>query len=111
MFDVLIVGGGPVGACAGALLVGAGTGAPGLSVTLLEPRAEQLLPLAAAGTHAPHDSRVVALSRASERVLMTAGAWARIAATRLSPYERMRIWHESVAPSSSAALVFDAADV
>jgi 2-octaprenylphenol hydroxylase len=111
MFDVLIVGGGPVGACAGALLVGAGTGTPGLSVALLEPRAEQLLPLAPAATAAPHDSRVVALSRASERVLTHAGAWARIAATRLSPYERMRIWHESVAPSSAAALVFDAADV
>jgi len=110
MFDVLIVGGGPVGACAGALLVGAGRGAPGLSVALLEPRAQQLLPLAAA-TDAAHDSRVVALSRASERVLTHAAAWPRIAATRLSPYERMRIWHESVAPSSRAALVFDAADV
>jgi len=110
MFDVVIVGGGPVGACAGALLVGAGRGAPGLSVALLEPRAQQLLPLAA-GTEAPYDSRVVALSRASERVLTHAGAWARIAATRLSPYERMRIWHESVASTSPAALVFDAADV
>lgn len=111
MFDVLIVGGGPVGACAGALLVGGATGAPGLSVALLEPRAQQLLPLAAVAADAPHDSRVVALSRASEHVLVHAGAWARIVATRLSPYERMRIWHESVAPSSDGALVFDAADV
>jgi ubiquinone biosynthesis UbiH/UbiF/VisC/COQ6 family hydroxylase len=111
MFDVVVVGGGPVGACAGALLVNATAGASGLSVALLEPRARQLLPLPPAGTDSPHDSRVVALSRASERVLTRAQAWARIAATRLSPYERMRIWHESVAPSSAAALVFDAADV
>jgi 2-octaprenylphenol hydroxylase len=30
---------------------------------------------------------------------------------RLSPYERMRIWHESVSATSAKALVFDAADV
>jgi 2-octaprenylphenol hydroxylase len=30
---------------------------------------------------------------------------------RIAAYERMRIWHESVAPTSSGALVFDAADV
>jgi len=32
-------------------------------------------------------------------------------AERLAAYERMRIWHESVAPSSAGVLVFDAADV
>jgi len=34
----------------------------------------------------------------------------RMPAARLSPYERMRIWHESVAPTDRAALVFDAAE-
>jgi len=57
------------------------------------------------------DVRVVALSRASEHVLTHAGAWARIRGSRLSRYERMRIWHESVTPTSAAVLVFDAADV
>ena len=111
MFDVVIVGGGPVGACAGALLTRPGGSGAALSVALLEPRAEQLLSTAVARASAPHDSRVVALSRASQYVLTHADAWTTIAATRLSPYERMRIWHESVAPSSPAALVFDAADV
>ena len=55
------------------------------------------------------DPRVVAVSRASERILRATGAWERV--SRLSPYGRMRIWHESVAPSSPGALVFDAADV
>jgi len=110
MFDVAIVGGGPVGACAGALLARGGAGGHALSVALLEPRAPALL-AAPGGAGTPADPRVVALSRASERVLTHAGAWTRISGARLSPYERMRIWHESVAPSSDAVLVFDAADV
>ena len=105
MFDVVIVGGGPVGACAGALLVRAGAGGRALSVAVLEPRAPEVR------ADAPADTRVVALSRASERVLMRADAWSRICGPRLSPYERMRIWHESVPPSSDAVLMFDAADV
>src|SRR5687767_5951066 len=103
--DVLIVGGGPVGACLAALLVRAGAGSPNpLRVSLLE-RKQPLFPAA----DAPMDLRVVALSRASERVLDSVGAWSRIAAHRVSPYERMRVWHESVAPRSEQALLFDAA--
>jgi 2-polyprenylphenol 6-hydroxylase len=106
MFDVIIVGGGPVGACAGALLARNLAGTSGLSVALLEPSWPQAAP-----AEARPDPRVVALSRASERLLRRAGAWTRIPAERLAAYERMRIWHESVAPSSAGVLVFDAADV
>jgi 2-octaprenylphenol hydroxylase len=122
-YDVLVIGGGPVGACVGALLVqGAGPGAGGrgtatpFRVAVLEPTRPQM-----PGGDSPVDPRVVAVSRSSERILMAAGAWDRISASpadgvttpvpRLNPYERMRIWHESVAPGSSGALVFDAADV
>jgi 2-octaprenylphenol hydroxylase len=106
MFDVVIVGGGPVGACAGALLARGTDGAAGLSVALLEPR----LP-GAAPADARADPRVVALSRASERLLRRTGSWERVSPARLSAYERMRIWHESIPPTSPAVLVFDAADV
>jgi len=106
MFDVLVVGGGPVGACLGALLARAAAGARGLSVAVLEPRPPAPLPADAA-----LEARVVALSRASEHLLRSAGAWQGITGPRLSAYERMRIWHESVAPDSEAVLVFDAADV
>ena len=97
MFDVLIVGGGPVGACAGALLAHGS-----LRVCILEPKR----PPPPTGEL---DSRVVAISRASERILNSAAAWTRVAGPRVEAYERMRIWHESTSPAN--ALVFDAAEV
>ncbi|MBV8496201.1 MAG: FAD-dependent monooxygenase [Gammaproteobacteria bacterium] len=105
VLDVAIVGGGPVGACLGALLVRGEGGARGLRVAVLEPRPPAALPAGAA-----LEARVVALSRASERILARAGAWPAVCGARLCPYERMRIWHESEAPTSAAVLVFDAAD-
>ena len=105
-FDVAVVGGGPVGACVAALLQRARAGAGALRVALIEPQ----VPAAPAGGAAP-DGRVVAISRASERLLRSAGAWTHIASARLCAYQRMRIWHERVRPDDEAVLVFDAADV
>jgi len=102
-FDVAIVGGGPVGACLGALLV---RSARRPRVVLLEPHVP---PPPAAG--ALPDTRVVAISRASERVLRAAGAWPRIGGPRVCAYERMRVWHESTSAQGPGALAFDAADV
>jgi 2-polyprenylphenol 6-hydroxylase len=103
-FDVIIVGGGPAGACAGALLAVPGAG-PALKVAVLEPQ-----PVPAPAQVLP-DARVVALSRSSERLLQAAGAWPMLVAARLSPYERMRIWHERESPRGPNVLVFDAAEV
>jgi 2-polyprenylphenol 6-hydroxylase len=112
ILDVLVVGGGPVGACAAALLLrgssdnGSSYSSGPLRVCVLEPNRPQA-PLQGSAL----ESRVVAVSRASEHILKSAGSWGRVLGPRVGAYERMRIWHESVAPSSSGALVFDAAEV
>jgi 2-octaprenylphenol hydroxylase len=107
ILDVLVVGGGPVGACAAALLLrGSSENIAPLRVCVLEPNRPQP-PLEGSAL----ESRVVAVSRASEHILKSASAWDRVLGPRVGAYERMRIWHESVAPSSSGALVFDAAEV
>jgi 2-polyprenyl-6-methoxyphenol hydroxylase-like FAD-dependent oxidoreductase len=77
MYDVAVVGGGPVGACAAALLA-RGAGGRALSVALLEPQPPAPLPAGA-----PLEARVVAVSRASERTLASAGAWPEILGPRV----------------------------
>jgi 2-polyprenylphenol 6-hydroxylase len=107
VFDVLVVGGGPVGACAAALLLrGSSRNIDPLRVCVLEPNRPS-----PPAEDSPFESRVVALSRASERILQSAGAWTRVLGPRIAAYERMRIWHEGVAPYSPDVLVFDAAEV
>jgi 2-polyprenylphenol 6-hydroxylase len=101
-FDVIIVGGGPVGACAGALLARS-TGAK-LCVAVVE----ESPPEWPAPDAAP-DLRVSACSRASERILGACAAWERIQPWA-SPYERMRVWHEDVPADGPGVLEFDAAE-
>jgi 2-octaprenylphenol hydroxylase len=106
-FDVLVVGGGPVGAAVAALLA---AGAPHVSqrplgIAVLE-RDRPPLP----AVDAPLDLRVSAFSRASERILDAAGAHDAVFSRRASPYERMHVWHESVPARGPDALIFDAAE-
>ena len=97
-FDVLIVGAGPVGLCAGALLARAAQHGPALRIGLLH------------GASAAADGRALAVSRASEKILDAAGAWPDIAPHAWA-YERMRVWHQGVAALGDQVLRFDAAEV
>jgi 2-octaprenylphenol hydroxylase len=96
-YDVVVVGGGMVGAALAIALAREGFG-----VCVLEAR----LP---ADTWAAdsHDLRVSAITRASQRLLDNLGAWATIAADRATPYEHMHVWDRA----GFGEIHFDAADL
>ena len=104
-YDVAVVGAGPIGLATAVLLARqSGFGSARVAVfdrRIPDSRLHEL----------PMDLRVFALSRASEKILRTADAWADVAATRSEPYERMHVWHADVPPHGGDALVFDAAEI
>ncbi len=108
-FDVAVIGAGLTGACTAALLARR-AGLPAARIALLLAARQPPAPPASAGGAGP-ELRVVALSRASERVLTAAEAWSRLPGPRLCAYERMQVWHESARIEGAYALCFDAADV
>jgi 2-octaprenyl-3-methyl-6-methoxy-1,4-benzoquinol hydroxylase len=81
-FDVVIVGGGMVGAA-----VACGLGGSALRVAVIEALAPE-----AFSVEQPHDLRVSALSIASKNILDTVGAWQGVIARRCCPFRRMRVW-------------------
>lgn len=97
-FEVVIVGGGMVGA---ATALGLAQG--GVKVALLE-RAE---PDLSWSDQAPYQPRVSALTRASENILRNLNAWSGIEQRRAHAFVSMRIWEEA----SDAEINFDAASL
>ena len=96
-FDVLVVGGGMVGAAFALACAGRG-----LVLGVLEARPPQR-----DWPKGEVDVRVSALSRASQRMLGRLGAWDRILALGASPYRRMHVWDGL----GGAAITFDSADL
>jgi len=95
--DVVVVGGGVVGAATALAL-----SREGFDVALIEKGS------APAPWKAEHyDARVYALSPGTARFLETCGVWSRIVAQRASPYTRMQVWEGTPAQS----LTFDAAEL
>ncbi|NCA70123.1 MAG: 2-octaprenyl-3-methyl-6-methoxy-1,4-benzoquinol hydroxylase [Sphingobacteriia bacterium] len=81
-YDLILVGGGMVGATLARACAG-----KGLRIALIETRAPQ--------RHWPAgeiDLRVSALNRASQRILGRLGVWSRILALGASPYRQMCVW-------------------
>lgn len=81
-FDVVIVGGGMVGATVGCAL-----GDSDLSVAVID----QAIPEEFSDKQ-PHDLRVSALSIASKKILQGVGAWEGVLNRRFCPFRRMRVW-------------------
>jgi 2-polyprenylphenol 6-hydroxylase len=101
--DVAVIGAGMVGAATAALLAQA---APSISIAVLDAEAP---PRWRAGDEP--GLRVSALSEASRRILAACGAWDEIAAGRISPYTRMRVWDGAIPAGGPGEIRFDAADV
>jgi len=80
--DVLIIGGGMVGAALACAL-----GRQGFEVHVVEARAPE--PYA---PEQPLDLRVSAVSLASQNLLEAVGAWRHVLASRAAPFRRMRVW-------------------
>jgi 2-octaprenyl-3-methyl-6-methoxy-1,4-benzoquinol hydroxylase len=96
-YDIIIVGGGMVGATLGCAL---GNGA--LRVALLESH-----PPKPYTPQDPLDLRVSAISLASQRIFAGVRAWSGIASKRLCPYRRLRVWEQD----EGGATEFNSADI
>ncbi|HEU5134443.1 MAG TPA: FAD-dependent monooxygenase [Steroidobacteraceae bacterium] len=106
-YDVAVVGAGPIGLAA-AILIARQSGIPPARIAVFDRVIPESLDRS---KEMPIDLRVFALSRASEKILRTAGAWSDIEATRAEGFERMQVWHADVPPHGGDALVFDAAEM
>lgn len=104
-FDVVIAGGGMVGAALAALLA-ATRATAALKVALVEPHPPQ-----APRPDEPLDVRVSALSHAAVGIVTQVGAWPRLAERRPCAYERMIVWDAAGRVDGPDTLTFDAAEV
>jgi len=96
-YDVIIVGGGMVGACMAATLAHTS-----LSIALVESRVFD-------DNWSPehYDTRVSAISRASQNIFTAVGAWEHMQAERVSPYSAMHVWDAC----GKGEIHFDCADI
>jgi 2-polyprenylphenol 6-hydroxylase len=95
--DIVIVGGGMVGACLACAL-----GDSALRVALIERSAPQEL-----RAQDDYELRVSAITHASQRIFRRLGVWEPMCAHRVSPYREMHVWDAL----GSGAIHFDSADI
>lgn len=101
-FDVIVVGGGMVGACFAALIANDRELAS-LRIALVDANPPERPP-----PDNDVDVRVSAISRASQRILSAIGAWGSIAATHRSPYSDMVVWDAAGKPFGAGSIHFAA---
>lgn len=101
-FDLLIIGGGMVGACMAALAA-TDRELSQLRIALLEAHPPTQPP-----PDREVDLRVSAVSRASQRILDSAGCWSKIPQHHLSAYTDMAVWDATGRPYGPGAIHFSA---
>jgi 2-octaprenylphenol hydroxylase len=103
-FDLLIVGGGMVGTCV-ASLAASERELGDLRIALLEANPQAMPP-----PDHDIDLRVSAVSRASQRILDSLGAWSKLPPQHLSPYTEMVVWDAAGQPRGAASIHFSASE-
>ncbi len=96
-YDIVIAGGGMVGACLACAL-----GNSPFRIAIVEGRAPE-----DARREDEVDSRVSAITRASQRIFSSFGAWQGMVDRRVSPFREMRVWDAA----GAGAIHFDSADI
>lgn len=99
--DVMINGGGMVGLALANLLP------ESITVTVIDPFPSESLDNLLAGGGDQFDSRVSAISKKSQQILMQTGAWQAIPEHRITPYQNMQVWEAN----GSASLTFSAQQI
>jgi 2-octaprenylphenol hydroxylase len=113
-FDVVIVGGGVIGAVMASLLPArklCGSGRVALVADHAGAGAGAGTGAGNAGLAGDWGLRVFALSRASQRLLELTGIWQSLPVQRVFPYERMCVWDAGGEPEGSGSLTFDCAEI
>lgn len=101
-FNIVVVGGGVTGLMAATLLAKS-EHRDRLAITLVDAASRPIL--------VPNDVidvRVSAIATGSAALFEQVNAWDFVTGTRVSPYERMRVWDEGELPEGPATLRFDA---
>lgn len=96
-YDVIVVGAGMVGAALALAL-----GRQGFKVALVDAHAPQL-----EWPQEGYDIRVSAITRASQHIFESLGAWPMMQAERISPYRDMHVWDAG----GDGVIHFDSADI
>jgi 2-octaprenylphenol hydroxylase len=100
-YDIVIVGAGMVGLTAANLFAGN----PQLRITVIDAGSRPDF-----STDEDYALRVSAIAPGSIGILSRTGAWADIAATRVSPYRNMKVWDAAGDVDGPETLTFDAAE-
>ncbi len=100
-YDILIIGGGLVGACLASLL-STERSLASLRIGLIEAQPPAQPP---AGEI---DIRVSAISRASQAILRQAGGWQLLSPAHISPYKEMVVWDAGGQPDGKGSVHFSA---
>jgi 2-octaprenylphenol hydroxylase len=105
-FDVLVIGGGVTAMTMATALIARKLVSPGRVAVV----AENISANGARVTGTDWDTRVFALSRASQRLLEACGTWQSLAG-KFFAYERMCVWDARGEPEGEGSLTFDCAEI